>query len=69
MNRILDAYMCHDPKITIKDLEDVEQEAYSRGYLDAETINEFYKSKIVLLISHTVIATVFFIMGLLYTTK
>lgn len=61
--------MHSEPIITVQDLEDVEQEAYIRGYTDAETVHNFFNKRIILGITHTIVAIVFFIMGLLYTTN
>ena len=66
MNRMIDEYMCHDPRPTIQDLEEVEEQAYVRGYMDCESLNNFYKKKHVLFITHSVVAIVFLIIGILF---
>jgi len=55
--------------LTRQQIEDLEQESYNRGYMDCEYLNNFFKRKIVLTVTHSIVAIVFFIMGLLYTTK
>jgi hypothetical protein len=66
MNRMLDEYMCHEPTITLKDLENVEEQAYTRGYMDCEYLSNFYKKKHVLFLTHAAVAIVFLIIGILF---
>lgn len=63
MNRMIDEYMCHDPK---QILEDVEQEAYNRGYNDCASLNQFFRRQNILAITHTIVAVTFFLIGILY---
>ena len=47
-------------------LEDIEQEAYNRGYMDCAALNKFFKRQNILAITHTITAITFFLVGILY---
>lgn len=47
-------------------LEDVEQEAYNRGYMDCAALNKFFRRQNILAITHSIVAVTFFLIGILY---
>jgi ElaB/YqjD/DUF883 family membrane-anchored ribosome-binding protein len=49
-----------------QDLEDIEEQAYCRGYSDCEVCVKFVRSKQWMIITHTIAAVVAFIIGVLF---
>jgi len=50
-------------------LEDLEEQAYNRGYMDCASLNKFFKRQNILAITHSVVAITFFLIGILYATN
>lgn len=48
-----------------QDLEDVEQQAYARGYSDCEACGNFVRNKCAMAITHAIVAIVALVVGAL----